>query len=155
MRFLLTGQSRKSAPQQEKKKKKNSTFLYQSIHASQRNLKSILLDQSIMAGIGNIYCDEICFSCQLDPRTRASRLSRKDCEKLVYHAKRIITEAMELGGTTIRSYTSSLGVTGRFQLSLQVHTRKDQPCPICGFPIVKKVVSQRGTYICLHCQKRK
>ena len=130
-------------------------YVYNAIHSSSRNLKSILLDQSIMAGIGNIYCDEICFLCKLDPRSKASRLSKKDCENIVYHSKNVIRDAMKLGGTTIRSYTSSLGVTGLFQLNLRVHTKKGEPCPVCQNTIVKRVVSQRGTYICLHCQKRK
>ena len=130
-------------------------YFYQHIHHSNRNLKAALLDQSIMAGIGNIYADEICFESRLDPRSRCTRISKKDCERIVYQAKRILNGAIKAGGTTIRSYTSSLGVTGLFQLQLHVHTKKDEPCEVCGLPIIKKVVSQRGTYICTNCQKRK
>lgn len=133
----------------------NATYLYQKIHHSKKNLKSCLLDQRIIAGIGNIYADEICFSCQLDPRSRAGKISKKDCEALVFHSKRIIQGAMKAGGTTIRSYTSSLGVTGLFQLKLKVHAREGEACPICHEPIRKIVVSQRGTYLCPNCQKRK
>lgn len=133
----------------------NGAWLYAKIHPLKKNLKSCLLDQSIIAGIGNIYADEICFSCGLDPRSRAGRVSRKDCENLVFHTKRIMQGAMKAGGTTIRSYTSSLGVTGLFQLKLKVHARAGQACPICQGPIRKIVVSQRGTYLCPNCQKRK
>lgn len=130
-------------------------YLYGQLHSSKRNVKTCLLDQSIVAGIGNIYADEILFSCGLDPRTRSNRLSKKDCEALAYHAKRILNGAIRAGGTTIRSYTSSLGVTGLFQLNLKVHDRKGQECPNCHSTIKKITVSQRGTYICPKCQKRK
>ena len=128
-------------------------YFYSQIHSKKKCLKACLLDQSIMAGIGNIYADEICFAARLDPRSRAARLSKKDCDTIVSYSKQIIQDAMKAGGTTIRSYTSSLGVTGLFQLQLNVHTMEE--CPICRDKIVKKVVATRGTYICQHCQKRK
>ncbi|MDO4466190.1 MAG: bifunctional DNA-formamidopyrimidine glycosylase/DNA-(apurinic or apyrimidinic site) lyase [Bacillota bacterium] len=130
-------------------------YFYSHIHRSNRNLKSAILDQSIMAGVGNIYADEICFSAGLDPRSRCTRISKKDCENIIYHTKRIIRGAMKAGGTTIRSYTSSLGVTGLFQLKLKVHQREGEACLLCQRPIKKLVVSTRGTYICQNCQKRK
>lgn len=128
-------------------------YFYQSIHDRKVNLKTCLLDQSIMAGIGNIYADEICFASGLDPRSRSHRISKQDCEQIVYHTKRILNGAIRYGGTTIRSYTSSLGVTGLFQLKLKVHTLEQ--CPVCQSKIIKKKVSTRGTYICVKCQKRK
>ena len=128
-------------------------YFYESIHHLNRNLKSCLLDQSIMAGIGNIYADEICFETGLDPRSRCKKLSKKDCEAIVYQTKRILSGATKFGGTTIRSYTSSLGVTGKFQLYLKVHDQKI--CPNCSKEIKKITVSQRGTYLCPNCQKRK
>lgn len=133
----------------------DGTYFYNRIHHSNRNLKTALLDQSIMAGVGNIYADEICFSSGLDPRSRCTRLSKKDCEQIIFHTKRIIRGAIRAGGTTIRSYTSSLGVTGLFQLELKVHKRAGELCLQCKRPIKKLVVSTRGTYICQNCQKRK
>lgn len=130
-------------------------YFYQSIHTSKRSLKAALLDQSIMAGIGNIYADEICFACKLDPRSRCTRISKKDCEAILFHTRRILKGAIRFGGTTIRDYTSSLGVTGRFQLRLKVHTRQGKSCIRCGHVIDKVKVSQRGTYLCRNCQKRK
>lgn len=129
--------------------------LYRHLHRSNRPLKAALLDQSILAGIGNIYADEICFACGLDPRSRCCRVSRKDCENIVQAMHEIMERAVAAGGTTIRSYTSSLGITGLFQLDLDVHGKKGQPCPVCQRPIDKIVVAQRGTYLCRHCQKRK
>lgn len=131
----------------------NGMYFYNAVHSLKRNLKSCLLDQSIMAGVGNIYADEICFEVGLDPRSRASRLSKKDCEAIVLATKRILQGATRFGGTTIRSYTSSLGVTGRFQLHLKVHDQTR--CRVCNQNIRKITVSQRGTYICPNCQKRK
>ncbi len=131
------------------------SYLYACIHPLKRNLKSALLDQSIVAGIGNIYADEICFRVGLDPRSRCQKVSKKDCEQIVYYTRHILNGAIQSGGTSIRDYTTSLGITGLFQLQLKVHDQKDKPCPICGQPISKITVSQRGTYLCKTCQKRK
>ncbi len=116
-------------------------------------IKQVLLDQSFVAGIGNIYADEILFAIRVDPRTRADRLDDKDIENLIKETRKILKRAIKAGGTTIRSYTSSLGVTGRFQLSLNVHTMKK--CPICRNDIKKITVGGRGTYYCEKCQKEK
>lgn len=133
----------------------DGAYFYARIHSLKKTIKQALLDQSIMAGVGNIYADEILFASGLDPRSRCYRISKKDCETIVFHTKRILRGAMKSGGTTIRSYTSSLGVTGLFQLQLKVHSRKDQPCPVCGSPIKKIEVGKRGTYLCPKCQRRK
>lgn len=130
-------------------------YLYTQFHHRNIVLKQALLDQSTMAGIGNIYANEICFALRLHPETRVSRLRKKDFEQLLVETRRILTQAMAAGGTTIRSYTSSLGVDGRFQLSLLVHARENEPCKICQTPIQKKMVKGRGTYLCPHCQRKK
>ena len=130
-------------------------YFYTCIHPLKRTLKSALLDQRFVAGIGNIYANEICFACGLDPRSRCNRISKKDCETILFHTRRILNEAIQYGGSTIRDYTSSLGVSGRFQLRLKVHARDGQPCPNCGCIIEKIFVNQRGTYLCRNCQKRK
>lgn len=113
----------------------------------------MLLDQSFLAGIGNIYADEICFSCGLDPTSIVYDLSKNDFKNIVFHTNRILRGAISAGGTTIRSYTSSLGVNGLFQLKLKVHAQ-DQ-CQVCGTPIKKIMSDGRGTYRCLKCQKIK
>lgn len=129
--------------------------LYQQLHKRSICLKAALLDQSLIAGIGNIYADEICYAMQMSPETRISHLRKKDYEKLLIETRRILRGAIQSGGTTIRSYTSSLGVDGRFQLQLHVHARKGEACPRCGTTIVKKVVVTRGTYYCPTCQKKR
>lgn len=132
-----------------------SQMLYQAYHQRKITLKQALLDQSIMAGVGNIYADEICFSSHLHPATRCYKLSKKDCENILFHTRRILKGAIRFGGTTIRSYTSQLGVDGRFQLQLKVHQREQEPCLVCGTTIKKVKLAGRGTYICTKCQKRK
>lgn len=133
----------------------NAVYLYDAWHDKNTPIKGCLLDQHIICGIGNIYADEICFSCNLHPCTPASHLTIHDYENIVYHTRRILEGAIRSGGTTIRSYTSSLGVTGLFQLKLKVHQKANEPCPICGNKIMKIKVVQRGTYLCPQCQKIK
>lgn len=115
-------------------------------------LKQLLLDQSIIAGIGNIYADEIIFACKLHPTQPITTLKDKDYKEILFHTNKILSSAIQAGGTTIRSYTSSLKVDGLFQLQLKVHTQKQ--CPECGCKIEKIKVVQRGTYLCPKCQKR-
>ena len=114
-------------------------------------LKSLLLNQSFVAGIGNIYADEILFACGLRPGRSCARITGKDEQHLVEETRRILGEAIQAGGTTIRSYVSSLGVTGRFQLSCMVHTKKT--CQICGSQIKVRTIGGRSSYYCPHCQK--
>ena len=133
----------------------DAEYVYEKMKRSQRPVKMGLLDQSIIAGIGNIYADEILYACRLHPETLCSHLSMEDCQNIVFHTKRILNGAIRFGGTTIRSYTSSLGVTGRFQLKLKVHRKEAEACPNCGKPIIRIKVGQRSTYLCPNCQIKK
>lgn len=117
-------------------------------------IKGALLDQSFVAGVGNIYADEICFKIGVDPRKPCKKMTKKNCEDLVQATRDTLARAIELGGTTIRSYTSSLGITGRFQLEVNVHGKLGEACPLCNREIKKIRVATRGTYYCPHCQKR-
>ncbi len=128
-------------------------YLYEKIHPKHLPMKTILLDQTIIAGLGNIYADEVLFASKIHPLTKGCDITLDDCAKLKESSKKIIEEAIKCGGTTIRSYTSSLGVTGRFQQFLQVHKREDKPCNICGTKIEKIKVGGRSTYFCPKCQK--
>lgn len=128
--------------------------LYQKWHKRSGCLKQMLLNQRFLAGIGNIYADEICFSCGLHPSTPVTHLNRADFDRILVETRRILRGAIKAGGTTIRSYTSSLGVTGLFQLELKVHQRSGKSCPVCGQEIIKMKVGGRGTYVCVKCQKK-
>ena len=116
-------------------------------------LKQILLDQHIIAGVGNIYANEICFAMKRLPQTNFSLLNNNELEKLIVYTREILDSAIKQGGTTIKSYTSSLGVTGKFQLELMVHSRANEPCKVCNAKIIKVMLKGRGTYYCPRCQK--
>lgn len=117
-------------------------------------IKTLLLDQEIIAGIGNIYADEILFLSHINPETSGSNLTNKNLEDIINNTRTILSKAIELGGTTIHTYASVDGITGRFQQELLVHGKKDEKCPVCGNTIEKIVVNTRGTYYCPNCQKK-
>ena len=125
---------------------------YQRIHKKQITIKQALLDQTLISGLGNIYVDETLFKSRIHPERKSNQLSKTEVQTIIVSAEAVLQKAVELGGTTIRSYTSSLGVTGRFQNELHVHMKKGEPCPICQTPIVKIKVGGRGTYVCPECQ---
>lgn len=129
----------------------DSEYVYAFLKRKKTPLKSVLLDQSFVAGIGNIYADEILAKIGIRPKMSARRLSKKKCEALVEAVQEILANSIELGGTTIRSYTSSLGVTGRFQTKCMVHLQKI--CPRCQREIKMVRVAGRSSYYCPHCQK--
>ncbi|MFV0479115.1 MAG: DNA-formamidopyrimidine glycosylase [Anaerorhabdus sp.] len=132
----------------------NSNYCKEALKNRKGSIKQTLLDQSFVAGVGNIYADEICFQMKVNPARSCQRLTEKNRNDLILATQQILKQACDAGGTTIRSYTSSLGVTGRFQLEVKVHQRKDQPCPVCKTKIKKTKVATRGTYYCPTCQKR-
>ena len=116
-------------------------------------IKTTLLDQSIIAGIGNIYADEILFKAHIHPLKMTCQLTKKDCTKIIEATRIILEEAISMGGTTIRSYESEKGVHGRFQQQLLVHNQT--VCQVCSYPITRIVVGGRSTYFCGHCQKKR
>lgn len=118
-------------------------------------IKTVLLDQTIISGLGNIYANEVLFYAKIHPLTKASYLTKEECALICEGAKIIIEEAIKMGGTTIRSYTSSLGVTGKFQQNLKVHKREKEKCLVCGKIIQNIKVGGRSTYFCPNCQKEK
>ena len=117
-------------------------------------IKTLLLDQSIITGIGNIYADEILFLSHIHPETYGANLTDKNLNDIIKNTKTILEHAIKLGGTTIHTYTSVDGITGLFQQELLVHGKKDEDCPNCKHKIIKIVVNTRGTYYCPHCQKK-
>ncbi len=128
-------------------------YLYSKLKKLKEPIKSALLNQEILAGLGNIYVDEVCFMAKLYPGMSCEKITLEDCDNIVKYSREILNQAILAGGTTIRSYTSSLGVTGRFQLSLHIHTKEGEACERCHTTIKKMVVGGRGTYYCPNCQK--
>lgn len=131
----------------------NTKYSQEVLRSRSKCIKSTLLDQEFVSGIGNIYADEILFRSRIHPLIPSYLLSKKEISRLVKNAKEVLSEAIAEGGSTIRSYTSSLGVTGLFQNSLSAYGQKGEPCPRCSTPIKKIVVSGRGTHFCPKCQK--
>ncbi len=128
-------------------------YLYEKFHKHNLPIKTLLLDQTIISGLGNIYANEVLFAARISPFKKGSEITLEECEEIKNKANYIIKAAIEMGGTTIRSYTSSLGVTGRFQQCLMVHKMAKQPCKICGTPIKVSFIGGRSTYYCETCQK--
>lgn len=116
-------------------------------------IKNLLLDQSIISGLGNIYANEVLFEARINPLRKGKDISLDECQRLVDASNKIISEAIKQGGTTIKSYTSSLGVTGRFQQFLKVHKREGEACLICGSKITRIKLTGRSAYYCDKCQK--
>jgi len=119
---------------------------------NKKEIKTVLLDQSIIVGIGNIYADEILFLSKINPLKKANELNNNELENIIKYTKEVLDKAILLGGTTIKSYESSEGVHGRFQNELLVHNNKDN-CPDCNTKIEKIRIGGRGTYYCPECQK--
>ena len=110
----------------------NKFYLFDKFKNKKTAIKTTLLDQTIIAGIGNIYADEILYFCKLNPQKRTCDLKEIDLENIIKYTRKVLEEAIQMGGTTIRSYTSSEGVHGRFQQNLKVHNNKGKKCENCN-----------------------
>ena len=129
----------------------NLTKEYLKTKLNKKPIKTQLLDQSIITGIGNIYADEILFQSKIHPEKEGNKLTNKNLEDIIKYTKKTLEKAIKLGGTTVKSYTSEEGVHGLFQNELLVHTK--EICPNCNNKITKIKVGGRGTYYCKKCQK--
>ena len=116
-------------------------------------IKTALLDQSIMAGLGNIYTDEVLYITKVHPETPAKMVSRAKLEEILKASKQVLEAAMKAGGSTIHSFTSEEGIAGDFQVQLQVYGKNGDFCPRCNTKFRKIFVNGRGTTYCPKCQK--
>lgn len=116
-------------------------------------IKSVLLDQKIIVGIGNIYADEILFLSNINPLKKANLLNDDELELIIKNTLLVLESAIKKGGSTIKSYTSVDGIHGLFQQELLVHCQEGKPCRNCGTKIEKIKVGSRSTYFCSNCQK--
>ncbi|SDB94711.1 DNA-(apurinic or apyrimidinic site) lyase [Pelagirhabdus alkalitolerans] len=123
------------------------------IKKSQRVIKNILLDQTVIAGLGNIYVDETLYHASIHPMRTGDSLSDDEIKTVLAQAKLTLEEAVLKGGSTIRSYVNSQGEMGMFQQQLYAYSQEGQPCKRCGDEIEKTKVSNRGTHFCPTCQK--
>ncbi|AYC52829.1 DNA-formamidopyrimidine glycosylase [Bacillus licheniformis] len=131
-----------------------AAYLRERLKKTNRSVKTALLDQRTVVGLGNIYVDEALFRAGIHPEATANKLTKKQTVLLHKEIIQTLKEAVEAGGSTVRSYINSQGEIGMFQLKLFVYGRKDEPCKKCGSPIEKTVVGGRGTHFCIKCQKK-
>jgi len=116
-------------------------------------IKSALLNQKLLRGVGNIYADESLFRAGLRPRRRASSITREQLRKLFLAVKEVLTEAIALGGSSISDYVDADGEEGFFQLQHRVYGREAEPCLVCKTAIKRVVIAGRSSHYCPRCQK--
>lgn len=129
-----------------------STQLHQRIHGRKAPIKAVLLDQTCIAGLGNIYVDEALFLTGIHPERPADRVSQSETARLLEAIRDVLQRAIDAGGSSIKTYVNGYGRHGGFQMELNVYAREGQPCRVCGQEIVKLRVAGRGTHVCVHCQ---
>jgi formamidopyrimidine-DNA glycosylase len=127
--------------------------LMKAMARSRSRIKPLLLDQTKVAGIGNIYADEALFRARIHPGRTADSLTKAEWKRLYEAIVDTLKEAVAAGGSSVRSYVNGHGEIGLFQLQLNVYGRKGEPCPRCGRPVEKTTVGGRGTHYCARCQK--
>lgn len=118
-------------------------------------IKSVLLNQELIAGIGNMYADEALFAARIHPRRPASSLTRLEINTLHGAIRAVLEKGIRNKGASIRNYRCADGEAGRAHEEFAVAHREGKPCPRCNKPVKRIVVGQRGTYYCSHCQKLK
>jgi formamidopyrimidine-DNA glycosylase len=116
-------------------------------------IKSALLNQKLLRGVGNIYADESLFRAGIRPRRRAAAVSRAELARLYRAVREVLREAIALGGSSISDYVDSDGEEGFFQLQHRVYGRESEPCSVCGTPIQRIVIAGRSSHYCQKCQK--
>jgi formamidopyrimidine-DNA glycosylase len=116
-------------------------------------IKSALLNQKLLRGVGNIYADESLFRAGIRPRRRASTITRDQMAKLLASVKEVLREAIALGGSSISDYVDADGEEGFFQLQHRVYGREGEPCLACKTPIKRIVIAGRSSHYCPKCQK--
>lgn len=117
------------------------------------SIKAALLDQTVLAGIGNIYADESLWGARIHPETKISLLSKSQVTKLHAELQAVLQLAIEKGGSTDKNYVNAEGKKGSYMSFARVFRREGQACPRCNYEIIKLKVAGRGTHICPHCQK--
>ena len=130
-----------------------SAYLWQQLRGRSSTIKTRLMDQSVVVGVGNIYASEALFLAGIDPRRAARTLTPADAARLVDAVKTVLARAIAAGGTTLRDFLHSDGQPGYFQQTLNVYGQAGQPCPHCRAPLASAVIGGRSSVFCENCQK--
>jgi len=130
-------------------------YLAKVLAKKKKGIKPVLMDQDVVAGIGNIYSDEILFKARIHPKRPASSLGTGDVSKLHRATHVVLERAIQSRGTSARDdrFVDAFGRQGNFQGQLKVYQRTEQPCIICGRPIATSRLGGRSAHFCPHCQK--
>jgi formamidopyrimidine-DNA glycosylase len=126
--------------------------IFQKINRSIRPIKSILLDQTILLGLGNIYADEVLFAAKIHPLKKGTEITLLETKAILMHSEKILHAAIASGGSRIRTYRSGSSIDGEFTLKIQAYGRDGQPCHRCHHRLDKITVGGRGTHYCPRCQ---
>jgi formamidopyrimidine-DNA glycosylase len=129
-------------------------WLVQSLHSKKRQMKALLLDQHLIAGLGNIYVDEALWTARIHPLTTSNKVTTIEMSRLHKSIKAILEQAIAYNGTTFINFTFKDGVPGSYRNQLQVFDREGDHCKRCNTTIKKIRAAGRGTYFCPRCQKR-
>ena len=129
-------------------------LLFRSSRKRKAAIKTLLLDQGVIAGVGNIYADEALFLAGVRPSRRAGRVSRAECGRIADGLRRVLRRSIETGGSSISDFVAPDGHDGAYQDERCVYGRKDAPCLVCDAPIRRTVIGQRSTHYCPGCQAR-
>lgn len=128
-------------------------YLAEKLKSSRRPVKTALLDQSVVAGLGNIYADEALFLSHIHPETLCTDLRRQQTKKLHSAIIQVLAKSIEVGGTTFSNFLSVKGVNGNYGGEAWVYNRTSQPCRVCNSPIQRIRLGGRSSHFCLECQK--
>jgi formamidopyrimidine-DNA glycosylase len=145
--------SKKIGPEPRKEDFKLAPFKI-TLQKSRKPIKPHLLEQTLVAGLGNIYVDEVLWAARVHPETPSYLIKPSQAKRIHDETIRILQLGIDKGGSSIRTYKNALGEEGRMQDYLQVYGKQDQPCPRCGTELIKIKVSGRGTHLCPKCQKK-
>lgn len=128
-------------------------YLYATLKKQSRPIKTALMDNEVVVGVGNIYANESLFRAGILPTRAAKSLKKKECIALVDAIQKILRRAIETGGSTLKDFVDSEGRSGYFQQEYKVYGRTGEACQVCDTPIQKSIIGQRGTFFCPHCQR--
>ena len=136
-------------------KKFNQKYIHFFFKKKTKNIKDFLIDQHFVSGIGNIYANEILFLSKINPLKKAKLLSKKNCKEIVSNTKKVLLDAINKGGSSIKDFKSISGVKGDFQKDFKVYQRDGLKCKRlkCIGIIKKKIISNRSSFVCNICQK--
>ena len=130
----------------------NGSYLLECCKRSKTNIKTLIMNQKNVVGIGNIYASESLYLSKINPQKESQELDIEECYRIVSSAKKVLNKAIEVGGTTLKDFYSADGSPGYFKIQLNVYGRNGQKCKKCEAEIVKVIINQRATYFCPKCQ---